>query len=243
MKNALGSLLTGVGILFWALAASAQPVGQFTSQTDVGNPALAGSAVYDSERESYTVSGAGKNMWLGVDEFHFVWKRMKGDFILQTRAEFLGKGVDAHRKLGCMARSTLETGSPHINAVVHGDGLTSLQFRRKAGAATEELKSSLTAANIIQLERRGEHFTMSVARYGEPFTTVQLDDLALGEEVYVGLFVCSHNPEVIEKAEFTQCASHRSRGEKFRALSRLHWQPAGNSRCGDGAEASSVQHS
>jgi TolB protein len=85
---------------------------------------------------------------------------------------------------------------------VHGDGLTSLQFRRTAGANTEELKSTLTAADVIQLERKGNHYTMSVARFGQPFVTSELGDLELGDELFVGLFVCSHNPDVAEMAVF-----------------------------------------
>ncbi len=207
MKHKFHSLTIGLGLLVCLMNTGAQdgstlPVGLFTSQTDVGRPALQGSAVYDTEQQHYTISGAGKNMWFGLDEFHFVWKRIKGDFIVQTRAVFPAKGVDAHRKLGWMARSTLETGSPHINAAVHGDGLTSLQFRRTAGANTEELKSTLTAADVIQLERKGNQYTMSVARFGQPFVTSELGDLELGDELYVGLFVCSHNPDVTEKAVF-----------------------------------------
>ena len=65
---------------------------------------------------------------------------MKGDFILYTRAEFLGSWVNYHRKVGWMVRKSLDGNSPHVNAVEHGDGLTSLQFRRTAGAQTEEQK-------------------------------------------------------------------------------------------------------
>lgn len=178
------------------------PLGVFTAQTDVGHPALKGAAVYDPETQSYTLSGAGTNMWFDKDEFHFVYKKMKGDFILRTRAQFLGKGVEAHRKLGWIVRSNLDTDSPHINTVVHGDGLTSLQFRRTAGAKTEEVRSTLTGADVIQLARRGDRYTMSVARFGEPFVVSHCDDLKLGDDVFVGLFVCAHNPAVIEKAVF-----------------------------------------
>jgi hypothetical protein len=207
MKHSFILFLLALAFLARPTVASAQgdssrSLGQFTAQTDVGNPALKGSAVYDAETQSYVVSGAGKNMWFDQDEFHFVWKQVKGDFILRTRAEFLGRGVDPHRKLGWMVRSTLDPDSPHVNAVVHGDGLTSLQFRRTASAETEETKSTLTSAEVIQLERRGDHYTMSVARFGQSFTMAQLAGHQLGDEVYVGLFVCSHNPEVIEKAAF-----------------------------------------
>jgi Tol biopolymer transport system component len=43
---------------------------------------------------------------------------------------------------------------------------------------------------------------MSVARFGENFATEQIADLALDDEVYVGLCVCSHNKDVMEKAVF-----------------------------------------
>lgn len=193
----LASLVTAA-----AQAGSTLPVGEFTSQTGVGNPRVEGTAVYAPETQRYIVSGAGKNMWFGEDECHFVWKRIKGDFIVRTRAHFPEKGGDAHRKLGWMARSTLEAGSPHVNAVVHGDGLTSLQFRRDPDADTGELKSTLSGADVIQLERRGNRYIMSVAQFGKPFVTTELEVLELGLELYVGLFVCSHNPEVMEKAVF-----------------------------------------
>jgi hypothetical protein len=43
---------------------------------------------------------------------------------------------------------------------------------------------------------------MSAARYGEPFATVQVGEIELGEEVCVGLFVCSHAENEIETAMF-----------------------------------------
>ena len=176
--------------------------GDFTDQCDVGSPIIAGSSSYDPEAQTYTVAGAGKNMWLGNDEFHFVYRQIEGDFILRFRASFPDTGIDPHRKLGWIVRSNLTSGSPHVNAAVHGDGLTSLQFRREADGLTEELKSELTRADVIQLQRHGNRYTMSVARFGQPFVVSSLDNLELGNKVYIGLFVCSHNPDVIEKAIF-----------------------------------------
>jgi TolB protein len=179
-----------------------QPLGVFAGHSDVGNPAKPGAATYDAEKQQYTIEGAGTNMWLDRDEFHYASRRMKGNFILTTGAEFVGKGVDAHRKIGWTVRSNLEPDSPHVTAVVHGDGLTSLQFRRTKGAITEQVISSVKAANIIQLERKGNAFVMSVARFGDPFVTEKVADIELGDEVHAGLFVCSHNKDVVEKAVF-----------------------------------------
>ena len=43
---------------------------------------------------------------------------------------------------------------------------------------------------------------MSASRFGETFVTQSVSELSLGNEVYVGLYVCSHNSGVIEKALF-----------------------------------------
>ena len=180
----------------------AQKVGVFDGHGDVGTGVKPGSATYDPKTGQYEVAGAGYNIWFDHDEFHFLWKRTKGDFILHTRARLVGKGADPHRKVGWMVRTSLEGNASHLNAAVHGDGLTSLQFRKAAGDSTREIRSNLTGADVIELERRGTTYTMRVAKFGEPFVTEQVTDLDLGEEVYVGLFVGSHNKEVVEKGTF-----------------------------------------
>ena len=62
------------------LSAAAQnnPLGQFEANGDIGNPPLPGSASYDAANQEYTLTAAGTNMWFGRDQFHFVWKKMKG---------------------------------------------------------------------------------------------------------------------------------------------------------------------
>ena len=178
-------------------------IGIFDGHNDIGAVVKPGEATYIQTTRQYIISGAGYNIWGDHDEFHFVWKKIKGDFIAYTRGEFVGTGVEPHRKIGWMARKSLEGNAPHVNAVVHGDGLTSLQFRKTIAAATEEIRSTLTHANIIQLERKGNVYTMRAAKYGEPFITTQMENLDLGEEIYLGLFVGSHNADVMETGVFS----------------------------------------
>ncbi len=135
-----------------AAVAGDSPFGQFDGHGDIGSPRLPGSAAYNAVSQEYTLTSAGLNMWAARDEFHFAWKRMTGDFILQARVELIGTGVDRHRKLGWIVRSTLDADSPYADAAVHGDGLTSLQYRRTKGAATEEMKSAIEGADVVQLE-------------------------------------------------------------------------------------------
>jgi Tol biopolymer transport system component len=195
----LGAILVALGAL--ALPARAQqPLGDFTDQGDVGRVQHAGSAAYDPATGTYTIAGSGANVWADRDAFHFVWRKMRGDFILTARGALEGKGVEAHRKFGWMVRAALDSSAPHASAVVHGDGLTSLQFRRAEGGQTEEVRSPVSGADVIQLERRGGTFIMSVAKYGDTLSTVETSSVQLPDEVYVGLFVCAHTDTVVEHA-------------------------------------------
>ena len=175
---------------------------QFEGQTDIGAVNLPGSYKYDPNQQGFTILGAGANIWGDQDIFHFVWKRMSGNFIVTMHAAWIEVGGNPHRKFGWMARTRLEPSSPHVSTAIHGDGLLSLQFRRIPGSQTAEVKASFTGADVIQLERKDNTFIMSVARYGEPFTTLQAADIDLGNEVYLGLFVCSHEQDIIEQAAF-----------------------------------------
>jgi TolB protein len=187
---------------FFPAQAQQKHIGVFEGQTDVGPVLHKGAATYNAKTQEYQLSGSGANVWADKDEFQFLWKRMKGDFILYTRAHLLGKGVDPHRKIGWMVRTSLAPNSAHVNAVVHGDGLTALQYRKKTGGITEETRSALSAPDVIQLERRGQTYTMRVARFGQPFVTEQVKNLNIGDEVYVGLFICAHHKDVLEKGTF-----------------------------------------
>lgn len=177
-------------------------LGQFESQTDIGNVKLKGSTKYNPDTQTYTIMGSGYDIWYTHDEFHFVWKRMKGNFIVRARAAFIDTSSDPYRKIGWMIRSSLDSTSTYVDAAVHGSGLAALQYRPADGDSTYEIQSKVNAPDVIQLERRGNTFIMSVAHSGKPFTSVQLSNFKLGDDVYVGLFVCSHNRNVMERARF-----------------------------------------
>ncbi len=174
-------------------------VDPFENHSDVGSVHFPGTCEYDPDERVYTMTSAGANVWHDHDDFHFAWRRMSGNFIVTTRAEFVGKGVNPHRKLGWMVRASLHTSSPNVSTGIHGDGLITIQFRRTQGGPTEEIRTALNGADVIQLERKGNTYIMSVAHFGDPFTVVQVSDLDLGEEVYVGLYACSHEDEIVEK--------------------------------------------
>jgi TolB protein len=177
-------------------------IGIFENTLDIGEVLNEGSVNYDDERGEYTIRGSGTNMWGDKDEFRYLWASVQGDFILRAELDFRGEGVDPHRKIGWTVRNTLNSNSAMVNAAVHGDGLTSLQYRKTAGAETLETISTDNLPDVVQLARINDRYTMSTAKKGEPFTSVEIGDVNLRNEVFAGLYVCSHNPDVVEEAEF-----------------------------------------
>ncbi len=179
-------------------------LGIFTSTTDIGQMKFPGASFYDSSSGQYRLKGAGSNMWFGEDEFHFLWKRMSGDFVLDTQMEWVGEGVNPHRKGGLIIRENLESGSRYVDAAFHGAGLMSMQYRLEPDSATLQFASPDSFLSILRLEKTGNAFRMLGAKPGHPFQivgeiTVSFDST----DCYAGLFVCSHDSDVVEEAVFS----------------------------------------
>jgi Tol biopolymer transport system component len=183
--------------------------GLFESAADVGGPRRAGSTTFDSAQRSYAISGGGANMWFTNDALHFVWKKVSGDVTLAAEINFQGQGGDPHRKACLMVRQSLDADSAYADAALHGDGLTSLQYREAKGALTREIQASVSGPRRLRLEKRGKYLSMSIAREGEALRPAGGSfRLLLEEPFYVGLGVCAHNDAALETAVFTNVELH-----------------------------------
>ena len=187
-----------------ALSAYAQqtPFGLFDSHADIGINPKSGSAVLTGTE--YKISGNGANIWANVDALHFAQKRITGDFVLTADIAFQGVGTNNHRKAVLMARQALAPDSTHVSVAVHGDGLTSLQYRPVANAPTLETKAAITAPVRVRLERKGNVFTAYAAQTADaPLAKIAETTFDFTGPVFVGLGVCSHDVEFVETAVFT----------------------------------------
>lgn len=180
----------------------AQQMFQKFSGTDIGNPKLKGSFQFDKKNQQFILEGAGYNIWFERDEFYFVSQEVEGDFILSANLKFLGEGVDAHRKIGLMIRNSKAEDAVYMDGAVHGDGLTSLQYREKAGGETMEMVSEIKAPEFVQVERKGNEFIFRLSKDQEPLIEVGRVALEMSAPVFAGMFISSHNEEVVEKAQF-----------------------------------------
>ncbi len=101
-----------------------------------------------------------------------------------------------------MFRSSLDEDSPYVDVAVHGDGLTSLQYRKVKGGETREISTNVKAPGFVQIEKTGNIYMLRISKDNTPLDEVASFELDLGENFHVGMFVCSHNPEVMEQARF-----------------------------------------
>lgn len=200
MSRLFAALFT-FGLLFGQTGTG--PVGTFQGQADVGTDLLPGSGQYDTARGEYKVIGGGENMWANQDAFHFVWRRASGDVRLSTSVHIIGTEGNAHRKAGLMIRETLDADSPYVDVVVHGDGLTSMQYRETKGGETKEVKSTVTGPDRLALQRKGDQFTFWVAKGTEELKEGGSITLKLPPPVHAGLAVCAHDKARQETAVFT----------------------------------------
>ncbi len=185
-----------------AVSQKISKIGLFDERTDVGNAAIQGKATYNSDAQEYEMEGAGINMWANIDQFNFLWKKIKGDFTISASIKFIGAGTNPHRKMGIIARNSLDAKSAYADACVHGDILSSLQYRTADAAATEQVELSTYHPVAIEFQRVGNTFTFSAATQGENYKSVS-KEIVLNEEVFAGLFICSHEEKISEKAVFS----------------------------------------
>ena len=202
MKQLLTHLCIGAALLATACQGGSDKP-QFEGIADIGKVSVPGTMAYDAANDVYTVSAAGVNLWFATDAASIVWMKVKGDFEISGDIAFEGEGVNPHRKMGFMIREDLTDNCIYADIAVHGDGLTSLQYRPARGENTYETGSvEGKAPTSISLARRGNAIYARSGRGALPDIDDAAVDLDLPEECYVGLFLCSHEEDVVETGYF-----------------------------------------
>jgi TolB protein len=188
-----------------SMAQTASPsLGVFESHSDIGTVLHPGSVEYDNSKQTYTVSGSGENMWSVADAFQFVWKKVSGDVTLTADISFLTAGGNEHKKAVLIFRQSLDADSVYADLALHTSGLTSLQFRDEKGAVTHEIQSNISAPKRLRLAKRGDYVYMSLAEADtKPEVAGGWLKIPLQGTFYVGIGVCSHDKDAVEKAVFS----------------------------------------
>ncbi len=182
-----------------------EPLGIFEEHGDVGTVLHPGSVEYDAAKQTYTLTGSGENMWFAADAFQFVWKKISGDVTLTADISFPTATGNPHKKAVLMLRQSLDADSVYADVALHGVGMTALQYRDEKGVVTREIQSNLSGPKRLRIAKRGEYVYMALAAAeGEPEVAGGWLRVPLEGDFYVGIGVCSHDKDVIEKAVFSK---------------------------------------
>ena len=185
-----------------AQQAAGGPRGIFSGSSDIGKT-RAGSSTYEPTGGVYRVIGGGADMWGDADAFHFSWVRLAGDATLTADVQFAKGGHAPLEKAVLIFRQSLDPASPYADVAIHADGHITLQYRAAAGGKTEDVTATEHGSTRLRIERSGNKFTAFTGASDGKLTAFSSTTIALGDPVYVGIGVCSHNAESLTTAEFS----------------------------------------
>ncbi len=180
-------------------------VGLFEGHQDVGEVRHPGSVEYDAAAGTYTVTGSGANMWGARTPSITPGSASAATCRSRQASASSGQGKEPHRKACLIFRQDLDADSAYVDVAVHGDGLTSLQFRDSKGDLTHEVQTSLKEPfDQLLMEKKGKYVRLySNSHKGWIFTGAAVR-IELREPFYAGIGVCAHNADVTEKATFSR---------------------------------------
>jgi hypothetical protein len=162
------------------------------TNADIGSVGAAGSATFDPATATFTVKGAGADVWGTADAFQYAWRSLSGDGTIQARVVSVSN-VNSWVKAGVMIRASTAPGSAHgFMLVSAGKGLAFQRRKASGGLSLNTYGGTGSAPNWVRLKRAGNVITASVSQNGTSWTVVGSDTIALGQSVLVGLAVSSH---------------------------------------------------
>jgi len=179
-------------------------LGIFTNSSDVGSPAIKGSASFDAANGQYRITGSGANIWGKQDQFQYVWKEMTGNFTVTATLQFIGKGNE-HRKAGIMVRQSPDADATYADVMIHGNGMPGLQWRSRQGEDTNtfDLPFDSPGTFKIKLVRTGIRIFMFIGKDGAPLKEINHTEVSFQNPVRVGLAVCSHQANASDTVVFS----------------------------------------
>jgi phosphatidylserine/phosphatidylglycerophosphate/cardiolipin synthase-like enzyme/regulation of enolase protein 1 (concanavalin A-like superfamily) len=171
------------------------------SSRDIGAVGTAGSAT--ESNGTFTVNGAGADVWGTADAFRYAYRSMSGDGSIVARVASID-GTQAWTKVGVMIRASTSANSAMAFMIVSTGKGTAFQRRTATGiAATSTTGPAGTAPRWVRLTRAGNVITAAVSSNGTTWTTVGSDTFSMTASVLVGLAVSSHSTSSTATGTFT----------------------------------------
>jgi regulation of enolase protein 1 (concanavalin A-like superfamily) len=169
---------------------------------DIGAVGASGGGGYDIGTDTFTVKGAGADVWGTADALHYVYRPLSGDGSIVARVASV-QNVNAWTKAGVMIRETLTAGSTHAFMVVSpGKGLAFQRRPVTGGASVNTAGAAATAPYWVRLDRNGNLFTAYQSTDGVHWAVVGTETIVMDTNVFAGLAVSSHTTATAATATF-----------------------------------------
>jgi hypothetical protein len=196
-----------------------QSIGIFEGQSDIGAAMIPGNATFDAEKGQYTINSAGYNVWYSRDEFRFLWKTVSGDLSLAADAVLPNLEGYGDRKAMLIIRQSLDDDSKEAVVAEHGTGMVHLAQRSEKNAlmTDQQFRFGGTLAKVmakrIGIEKHGDETALLISLTGEPMHQFGPPiHLHFDEPFYVGLGFCSHVPDKLDTAIFSDVVLESAAG-------------------------------
>jgi regulation of enolase protein 1 (concanavalin A-like superfamily) len=167
---------------------------------DIGAVGLAGSATHSSG--TFTVTGAGADIWGTADAFRYVYQGFTGDLDIRARVTSV-PNTNVWAKAGVMVRENLGAGSRNVAMVVSAASGLNFQSRAADGGTTTSIKAAGAAPKWVRLVRSGSSLTGYWSDNGTSWTSVGTVTVSMSSTVQVGLAVTSHTVSALCQVPFT----------------------------------------
>ena len=155
--------------------------------SDIGNPSTPGGA--SESGGTFTVSGAGTDIFNSSDQFQFVSQPVTGDTqIVAKVASFVA--YDTLAKAGVMIRADLTASAANASMFATASSTWVSQTRLIAGASTFQAPGPASAPpGWVKVVREGDTLSTFQSPDGTSWTLVNSDTIPMPSTVYVGLAV------------------------------------------------------
>ena len=172
------------------------------SNQDVGTVSASGSASESSG--TFTINGAGSDIWGSSDEFHYVYQSLSGDGSMVAQVQSV-ENTNSWAKAGVMIRETLDADSRHAMMIVTPGQGTSFQYRSSTGGTSNDSTpgDGITAPHWVKIERSGDTLTGYKSSDGSSWTQVGSTTITMATDVKIGMPVTSHNDGTLCTADFS----------------------------------------
>ena len=181
-------------VALWISSLMPSPIGNLPApwnHSDIGAVNLAGDA--SSSGGIFNLTASGGDIWFTEDAFHYVYQTLTGDGEVTAHVSNLN-APDPWTKAGVMIRESLDPGSAHAMTVLTGGQGANFQYRQTAGEDSySQFGENVGVPYWVRMNRTGNLFISFISNDGTTWQVVGTATIPMGQQVYLGLCLTSHN--------------------------------------------------